>query len=390
MTDTSPDPRIQPITMPKWGLSMKTGKVVDWLVSEGDEISHGQDLADIETDKIAGTLEATHEGVLRRIVAQVGSSVPVSGVIAVIAPDDVSDDAIDSVVTAAQEAAASGEVEEAAGPTVNTVGIGGHTVSYATMGTGGDVVVLVHGYGGDKNSWLFVQEPLATAGSGDSDQSSGRTVHALDLPGHGESSKRLAEDADLDSLAAVVIGFLDALGIDRAHLVGHSLGGAVVTAAAAEAPERVRSLTLLAPAGFGEDADAEYLQQFAAASSRRELKPLLGRLFADESQVTRQLVDDVLKYKRLDGVEGALRVLLRTLLDAEGKSQGIRAREILGRTQVPRAVVWGAADRILPSDAAPDPDERTDVRIVDGAGHMVHMESPQAVLEAMEKLLERS
>ena len=84
------------------------------------------------------------------------------------------------------------------------------------------------------------------------------------------------------------------------------------------------SLTLLAPAGYGPDADAEYLRGFAAAASRRELKPLLGRLFADESLVTRQLVDDLLRYKRLDGVDKALSALLGTLLD--GDRQAIDTR----------------------------------------------------------------
>ncbi len=82
--------------------------------------------------------------------------------------------------------------------------------------------MLVHGFGGDKNSWLFVQQPLAEH----------HAVHALDLPGHGASDKEVG-DGSLASLADTVVGFLDALGISRAHLVGHSLGGAVVAAVAA-------------------------------------------------------------------------------------------------------------------------------------------------------------
>jgi len=58
--------------MPKWGLSMKTGKVIEWFVAEGDTIVKGDDLADIETEKIAGTLESPREGLLRRIVAETG------------------------------------------------------------------------------------------------------------------------------------------------------------------------------------------------------------------------------------------------------------------------------------------------------------------------------
>jgi pyruvate dehydrogenase E2 component (dihydrolipoamide acetyltransferase) len=78
------------------------------------------------------------------------------------------------------------------------------------------VVLLIHGYGGDRNSWLFVQQPLAEQ----------HRVYALDLPGHGTSSKDVG-DGLLPVLADAVVTVLDAIGADRAHLVGHSLGGAV-------------------------------------------------------------------------------------------------------------------------------------------------------------------
>jgi pyruvate dehydrogenase E2 component (dihydrolipoamide acetyltransferase) len=253
---------------------------------------------------------------------------------------------------------------------VATVEVDGHPISYATMGDGDEVVVLVHGYGGDKNSWLFVQEPLSRT----------RTVHAIDLPGHGTSGKDVG-DGSLDTLAATVLGFLDVVGAGRAHLVGHSLGGAVVTAAAAAAPDKVSALTLVAPAGFGSRVDAGYLRGFASAGSRRELRPHLGKLFADESQVTRQLVDDLLRYKRLDGVGAALETLLGTLLD--GDDQAIDAAPLLATVEVPVTVIWGRADKVFaPADASALGQAK--LRVVDGAGHMAHMEQPHAVVDAVE------
>ena len=80
------DERIVSVTMPKWGLSMQAGKITDWIATEGDDVSVGDDLADIETEKIAGTLEAADAGTLRRIVARVGEDVPVSSTIAPPAP----------------------------------------------------------------------------------------------------------------------------------------------------------------------------------------------------------------------------------------------------------------------------------------------------------------
>ena len=72
------DERIVPVTMPKWGLSMQLGKITAWVVAEGDEVSVGDDLADIETEKINGTLEAADAATMRRTVpASAASSVPV-------------------------------------------------------------------------------------------------------------------------------------------------------------------------------------------------------------------------------------------------------------------------------------------------------------------------
>jgi pyruvate dehydrogenase E2 component (dihydrolipoamide acetyltransferase) len=353
------DDRIQRVTMPKWGLSMKTGKVVEWFVAEGDTIATGDDLLDIDTDKIAGTLESPVEGLLRRVIAEVGDELPVGAVLAVVAPEDVPDAEVDAVVEEAKAAVASGALEAGEEPEPQVADVGGRTISYLTLAPDepeGEPIVLVHGYGGDKNSWLFVQQPLAET----------RTAIALDLPGHGASSKDVG-DGSLVMFAETVSGFLDALGIGRAHLVGHSLGGAVIAAVARSAPEKVASLTLLAPAGFTPDADAEYLRGFAAATSRRELKPLIGRIFADESLVTRQLVDDLLRYKRIDGVDKALSAVLGTLLDDDDR-QAIDTRGLLGGVGVPVTIAWGASDRILP---VPDGVELDRVE----AGHMLHMEA---------------
>ena len=273
------DERIVAVTMPKWGLSMQLGKIISWIATEGDAVSAGDELADIETDKIAGTLEAASAGTLRRIIARVGEDVPVSGTIALIAPADVSDDDLDAVVQEARAVIDAGVRDEAAGgPAVETADIGGRKICYAGVGEGGDVVLLVHGYGGDRDSWLFLQEPLAAR----------HRVYALDLPGHGTSSKDVG-DGSAGILADTILGVLDAIGAEHAHLVGHSLGGAAAVAATARDPRRISSLTLIAPSGFGQEINAGYLRGFA----RGALLGARGNSGVILSQMLRGIADAV-------------------------------------------------------------------------------------------------
>ena len=373
------DDRIVPVTMPKWGLSMQLGKVTAWVVAEGDEVQVGDDLADIETEKITGTLEAADAGTVRRIVAGVGEDVPVSGTIALIAPPEVGDDALDEAVREARAVIEAGVPDDAGGAAeLQTADVGGRKISYAGAGENGDVILLVHGYGGDRNSWLFLQEPLAAK----------YRVYALDLPGHGTSAKDVG-DGTLGVLADAVTGVLDALGAGRAHLVGHSMGGAVALAVAGRDPGRIASLTLIAPSGFGTEINAGYLRGFADAQTRRELKPVVGQLFADESLVTRQLVDDLLAYKRLDGVGEALHALLGTLLDGDAQRGDSAAALAATGGAVPVTVVWGRADRIIPPAQAESVSGAVR-HVIDGAGHMPQMERPADVQAAIEETIARA
>jgi pyruvate dehydrogenase E2 component (dihydrolipoamide acetyltransferase) len=386
--DPVTDDRIVPVTMPKWGLSMQLGKITGWVVAEGDDVKVGDDLADIETEKITGTLEASDAGTVRRIVARVGEDVPVSGTIALIAPADVTDDDLDAAVAQARAVIDAGVPDDAVGgPELQTADVGGRKISYAGAGEDGDVILLVHGYGGDRNSWLFLQEPLAAR----------YRVYALDLPGHGTSAKDVGAGpagpegpaGALSVLAGAVTGVLDALGAERAHLVGHSMGGAVALAVAARDPGRIASLTLIAPSGFGSEINAGYLRGFADAQTRRELKPVVGQLFADEQLVTRQLVEDLLAYKRLDGVDEALYALVDTLLDGDVQRADSAALMAAIGDAVPVTVVWGGADRIIP--AAQAESVAGAVRhLIDGAGHMPHMERPAEVQAAIEETIARS
>lgn len=234
------------------------------------------------------------------------------------------------------------------------------------LGEGGTPLVLVHGFGGDLNNWLFNHPTLAAE----------RRVIALDLPGHGESAKAL-QRGDLDELSETVLALLDHLDIAKAHLAGHSMGGAVSLNVARLAPQRVASLSLVASAGLGEAINGQYLQGFVAAANRNALKPQMVQLFADPALVTRQMLEDMLKFKRLEGVDTALAQLASAI--ADGNRQRHDLRGVLG--QHPALVVWGGKDAIIPASHAEGLE--AEVLVLADAGHMVQMEAAEEVNRRM-------
>ncbi|MEJ7873133.1 MAG: biotin/lipoyl-containing protein, partial [Rubrobacteraceae bacterium] len=109
--------------MPKWGLSMTEGTVVEWLVEEGAELNKGDEIIEVESEKINNSIEAPAPGVLRRRVAAEGDVLPVGGLLGVIADTSVPDADIDAYVEEFQ-ANFVPEKEEAGGPEPQTVEIG--------------------------------------------------------------------------------------------------------------------------------------------------------------------------------------------------------------------------------------------------------------------------
>ena len=109
------DTGIYGITMPKWGLTMEEGTLVQWMVEEGANIEPGMTLAEVETDKIVNVMEATQAGVLRRKIADEGDVLPVGALLAVMAEPSVVDAEIDAYI-AGGGAAVSEEPAPAAAP----------------------------------------------------------------------------------------------------------------------------------------------------------------------------------------------------------------------------------------------------------------------------------
>lgn len=111
---------IRPIEVPKWGLTMEEGTLSAWLLQEGQAFSKGDELCEIETSKIANALEASFDGVLRRILVEPGTTLPVGALLAIAAPVAVSDEAIEAYLASRQSGQAVPAVPAQSPPVADT------------------------------------------------------------------------------------------------------------------------------------------------------------------------------------------------------------------------------------------------------------------------------
>jgi pyruvate dehydrogenase E2 component (dihydrolipoamide acetyltransferase) len=370
-------PDIQPLVMPKWGLAMQEGTLAKWSAAEGDRLALGQEIMDIETSKIANVFESPVEGTLRRRVAQDGDVLPVGALLGVVADASVPDGEIEAYVSAFQDNFASAAKDEAPPPEPDIVEIDGRRMRYLKLGpaepSGRTPVVFIHGFGSDHAAWLFNHMAAAET----------RDAYAVDLPGHGGSAKTVG-DGSAKTLAASVSGLLDHLGLDKVHLVGHSLGAAVAVLVAADKPGRVASLALIAPAGLGKAISGEFLDGFLREMRGKKLRPVLEMLVADPGLVTSDMVEDVLKFKRLDGAEAALTAIREA--NFKGSQQSVSVNQALAGLTMPVAVIVGAEDRVIPPDGAEALPPGATRTVVAAAGHIPHMERSGEVNQALARL----
>jgi pimeloyl-ACP methyl ester carboxylesterase len=253
----------------------------------------------------------------------------------------------------------------------------------------GDPVLAIHGLGATKASFLPTVAALA-----------GRyRVIALDLPGFGESGKPLGAPYDARFFAESLLELLDALGIERAHLIGNSLGGRVALETGLRAPDRVGRLVLLAPS-------MAWRRKRPWAPLLRAVRPELGAIQPTPRTAIEQIVDRMVPGAHDGWAAAGVDEFMRAYLTRRGRAAFYAAaRQIyleepegddgfwprLKTLTVPSLFVWGTRDTLVPigfarhvTDALPKAEH-----LELDCGHVPQLERPRETHAAALEFLSR-
>jgi pimeloyl-ACP methyl ester carboxylesterase len=243
------------------------------------------------------------------------------------------------------------------------------------MGSQGPLLVALHGFGSDRNSWLTLESFLLARGR----------LLTMDLPGHGRRATDVG-DGRLSTLAEATAHRLAALGDEPWHLIGHSLGGGLALYLADRFPERVASLTLIAPVGLGQGVNADFLSSFPQIQDAAQAQALLQQLVQQPRLIGRSLSAGLAASLHEPGRRSALQAIAQGIRQFEQHDmEALLARPHL--QTIPRLVLWGDADRINTPDLTRIARFGGEFHTIDNAGHLPHIEQIRAVQERVGEFL---
>jgi pimeloyl-ACP methyl ester carboxylesterase len=267
------------------------------------------------------------------------------------------------------------------------VALHGHRVNFTIAGKG-PAVVLIHGVAGRAGQWDQIVALLAET----------HTVIAPDLLGHGESAKPRG-DYSLGAHASGIRDLLVGLNIERASIVGHSLGGGIAMQFSYQFPERCERLVLVSSGGLGEDVHP--LLRAATLPGSEIVLPLLAhpRVIGIASLVPRALgllglrtrpdLNEMARgYQSLSNAEARSAFIhtLRGVIDPTGQRINASDRLYLA-DKMPSLIIWGGRDRIIPVEHARPAHEGmpgSRLELFEEAGHFPQLDDPVRFARTLE------
>jgi pimeloyl-ACP methyl ester carboxylesterase len=268
--------------------------------------------------------------------------------------------------------------------------IHGHDIGYR-MGGEGPVVLLIHGMAGRSATWLEVMARLVPD----------YTVIAPDLLGHGESAKPMG-DYSLGAYASGMRDLLGVLGIERATVVGQSLGGGVAMQLAYQHPELAERLVLVGSGGLGREVSwilrlltlpgAELVLPVLFPGAVRDRGDAVSRFLRDRGLRAPHIAEMWRSYRSLtesDNRQAFVRTL-RAVIDPGGQTVSAVDRIYLA-AGLPTLIVWGDEDPIIPIEHAYRAHELIEgsrLEVFEGCGHFPHVEAPDRFAEVLRDFME--
>ena len=270
------------------------------------------------------------------------------------------------------------------------INVGSLTTRYFGAGNDGPPLVLLHGDSDSALDWAWVLPTLAAT----------HRVYAPDFPGFGDSAKPNVVYSP-EFLAQFVVDFLNTLGVERAVLVGNSLGGLVALRVALSHSEQVAGLVLVDSAGLGHsvnpllcqltlplygEAAITFCRTPLGAKQRSWLRAAL--FFAHPLQAPAAWLADQERMPPLPGYLEATLSSLRAQLNVFGQRQVLL--DSLPQLKMPTLVVWGTNDLVFPKDQAQVAVSRLQqghLALIPDCGHLPHVERPELFTAALSNFL---
>ena len=248
-------------------------------------------------------------------------------------------------------------------------------VRYFKMGKG-HPLVLIHGLGSAAVNWYKNIAGLSKS----------NTVYAVDLPGHGKTYKSISK-TPLDQAVAFMIEFMDVISINKASLVGNSMGGLLALAIAHKHPDRVSKLVLEGSAGLRKDI-AWFLRfmtlpiigEIITTPTRSTTKSLLKQILYNTSLFKPNLIEMIYQFRKEPGNRAAMLAIIRTGVSLKGLDPELIFIDQLEEIKAPILLLWGRNDKIVPvhhAEHAAKHFENIKSHIFERCGHWPHMEFPE-------------
>ena len=249
-------------------------------------------------------------------------------------------------------------------------------------GGSGDVVLLLHGFGGDKDNWTRFAGHLTPD----------HRVIAPDLPGFGDNARHEDQAYDIASQRERLAAFVQTMGLERFHLAGNSMGGNLAAAYAHAYPEQLLSLGLFNAAGVESPVPSDLAREYEATGkvsliprTREEYDHLMDMVFVDKPYVPPFAVD-ALAERAIENADFRQKVFV------EYRQNMLRLEPLLPEIQTPALVLWGDTDRLIHVSAARvmhDLLPNSELVVMENMGHVPMIEDPRATVERYGPFIER-